>query len=106
MQKIESGGMNCVAAEISKEITVFFEDQYVDAGAGQKIAQHHAGRATTDNAATSVQLFQVRSLSHTQAQAKIVTERQVAGYVLLLYPVTLKVLSSPSLCRKLFPQFS
>jgi hypothetical protein len=98
--------MNCIAPEISEEITVFFEDQDLYAGAGQEIAQHHAGRAATDNAATSVQLFQVRSLSLTQAQAKIVTERQVAGYVLLLYPVTVKVLSSPSLCRKLFPQFS
>jgi hypothetical protein len=54
MHKLESRGVNRVAAKIAKKIGVFFEDQNIHASAGQKIRKHHAGRAGTDDAATDV----------------------------------------------------
>ena len=43
--------MNGVAAEVAEEVFVFFEDGDVVAVAGEEIAEHHAGGASTYDAA-------------------------------------------------------
>ncbi|MGB9469485.1 MAG: hypothetical protein WBQ59_09045, partial [Candidatus Acidiferrum sp.] len=53
----ECGGMNGVSTEITEEIGVFLEDDHRDARARQKIAQNHAGGATTGDAATRFERF-------------------------------------------------
>ncbi len=54
VHEFKSGGVNGVAAEIAKKIGVFFEQHDIDASAGQEVAEHHAGWAATDDAATGV----------------------------------------------------
>ena len=51
VHEFEGGRVNGVAAEIAEEVGVFFEDEDFDAGAGEKEAEHHAGGATSCNAA-------------------------------------------------------
>ena len=46
--------MHGVAAKIPEEVGVFLQHQRVDAGAAEQIAQHHAGRAAADDAASGV----------------------------------------------------
>ena len=43
--------MDGVAAEVSEEVIVFFEDGDVDTVAGQKETEHDAGGASADDAA-------------------------------------------------------
>ena len=45
MHHLQGRGMHRVAAKIAQEILVLFQHRHVHAGAGQKKAQHHAGRA-------------------------------------------------------------
>jgi hypothetical protein len=52
---VEGGGMDGVAAEVAKEVFVFFEDGDVDALAGEEEAEHDAGRASADDAAGSAE---------------------------------------------------
>ena len=42
--------MNRVAAKIAQEVAMFFQHDDVDAGAREKIAAHHAGRAAAHDA--------------------------------------------------------
>jgi hypothetical protein len=48
---LERGGMDGVAAEIAQEIGVLLEHHHLDAGAGEQIAQHHAGGSASGDAA-------------------------------------------------------
>ena len=45
MHDLQGRGMHRVAAEIAQEVLVLFQHRHIHPGAGQKIAQHHAGRA-------------------------------------------------------------
>src|SRR5690348_12064900 len=63
VHEFESGGVNGVAPEIAKKIGVFFENHDIDASAGQEVAEHHAGWAATDDAATSIQPLHICSPS-------------------------------------------
>jgi hypothetical protein len=42
--------MDGVAAEVAEEVGVFFEDGHLNAGAGEKEAEHDAGGAAADDA--------------------------------------------------------
>ena len=48
----ERRGMDGVAAEVAQEIGVFFQHDDVDAGAGEKKPEHHAGRAAAGDGAS------------------------------------------------------
>jgi len=49
VDELEGGGMNGVAAEIAEEVGVFFEDEDIDAGAGEEEGEDHAcGAAAGD----------------------------------------------------------
>lgn len=54
---LERGRMNCVAAEVAQEVSVFFEDDDVHAGSGQQQAEHHPRRAAAGDAALGLQPF-------------------------------------------------
>ena len=54
MHNLECGWMDRIPAKITQEIGVLFEHENIDARARKKKTQHHAGRATSSNAATSV----------------------------------------------------
>src|ERR1700761_7432552 len=41
---LERGGVDRVAAEIAEEVAVLFQDDDVDAGSGEQITEHDAGR--------------------------------------------------------------
>jgi hypothetical protein len=47
----ECGRMDGIAAEIAQEVSVFFEDLNMDAGASEKKAQHHSGGAAAGDCA-------------------------------------------------------
>jgi hypothetical protein len=84
VHKLESRGVNRVAAKISKKIGVFFEDQNIHASAGQKIRKHHAGRAATDDAATGVYSLHAYSpLVHPE-----VPQLKLAGQIFLTTRLT------------------
>jgi hypothetical protein len=55
VHELESGGMDCVAAKIAEKIGVLFEDEYVDAHAGEKETQHHARGAASCDAAVGTE---------------------------------------------------
>ena len=46
--------MDGVAAEVSEEVGVLFEDRDADAGTSQEESQHHAGRSATRDHALDV----------------------------------------------------
>jgi hypothetical protein len=46
--------MDRIPAKITQKIGVLFEHEYIDAHTREKKPQHHAGRATSGNAAASV----------------------------------------------------
>ena len=48
---LERRGMDGVAAEVAQEIGVLLEHHHLDAGAGEQIAQHHAGGPAAGDAA-------------------------------------------------------
>jgi hypothetical protein len=50
MHELEGGGVDGVAAEIAQEVFVFFEDDDVDAGAGEEQAEHYASGAAAGDA--------------------------------------------------------
>src|SRR5215467_8129284 len=52
VNNFECGWMNRIAAEITQKVRVLFEHQHRHPGSGQKESEHHAGRSTTDNAAS------------------------------------------------------
>jgi hypothetical protein len=61
----ECGWVNSVAAKISEEIFMFFEDDDTDARSRQKIASHHAGGSSAGDATLRIQEFgRLRSLFH------------------------------------------
>ena len=49
---LQRRGMHRVAAKIPEEVGVFFQHHDIDPGASKQIAQHHARRATADDAAS------------------------------------------------------
>ena len=51
VEKLERGGVDCVAAEVAEEVCVFFQDRDGDALTGEKKAEHHACGAAADDAA-------------------------------------------------------
>ncbi len=57
MHDFERGGMNGIAAEVAEEVGVFFENDDIDAGAGELIGEHHAGGASADDAAAGFEAF-------------------------------------------------
>ncbi|SRR6266702_1830612 len=50
VHELEGGGVDGVAAEVAEEVFVLLEDGDIDAGAGEEEAEHHAGRASANNA--------------------------------------------------------
>ncbi len=50
LHQVQRRGMDGVAAEIAQEIRVFLQYDHIDAGAGQEVGQHHAGRPAADDA--------------------------------------------------------
>ena len=54
---LERRGMDGVAAKVAQEVGVLLEHDDVDAGAREQEAEHHAGRAAADDAATGRDLF-------------------------------------------------
>ena len=57
MHQLQSGGMNGVAAEITKKVLMFFQDKNLHAGAGEKETQHDSGGAASRDAAPCAVLF-------------------------------------------------
>ena len=51
VHELEGGGMDGIAAEVAEEVLVFFEHGDAVAVAGEKEAEHHAGRASAYDAA-------------------------------------------------------
>jgi hypothetical protein len=51
VEEFEGGGVDGVAAEVAKEVFVFFEDGDGDTGSGEEEAEHDAGWASADDAA-------------------------------------------------------
>jgi len=51
VQRFERRGMDRVAAKIAQKILMFFNDDRIDARAGQKQAQHHSGGSAAHDAA-------------------------------------------------------
>ena len=51
VHQLERGRMDGVAAEVAEEVSVFLKDHYVDAGARQQEAEHHAGRSAAGDTA-------------------------------------------------------
>jgi hypothetical protein len=45
LHNLQSGGMHRVATEIPQEVLVLLQHRDLYPGTGQKITQHHAGRA-------------------------------------------------------------
>jgi hypothetical protein len=62
VHEFESGGVNGVAAKVTQEICVLFEDDYVDSGTRQEEADHHAGGTAPSNATAGFDRF--RFLRH------------------------------------------
>jgi hypothetical protein len=61
----ECGWVNGVAAKISEEVFMFFEDDDTDARSRQKITSHHAGGTSAGDATLRIQAFGgLRSLFH------------------------------------------
>jgi hypothetical protein len=63
---LEGRGMDGVAAKVAQEVGVLLEHHHVHAGACEQEAEHHAGRATANDAAASGNLAQspiIRSLA-------------------------------------------
>jgi hypothetical protein len=54
MHNLECGGMDRIPAKITQEIGVLLEHEHIDAHTRKKKTRHHAGRATSSNAAASV----------------------------------------------------
>src|SRR5438309_2997387 len=54
MHNFECGWMDRIPTEISQEIGVLFEHEYINAHTCKKKTQHHAGRTASSNAAASV----------------------------------------------------
>src|SRR5262245_37452378 len=52
-------GMNRIAAKVAEEISMFFQNDDVNTGAGKQKAQHHARRAATGDATVSDKLVAV-----------------------------------------------
>ena len=52
VHQAERRGMDRVATEIAQEIRMFLQHDHVDPAAGEKRAEHHAGRAPADHDAT------------------------------------------------------
>ena len=50
---LERRGMDGVAAEVAQEVGVLLQHHDIDAGAGEQIAEHHAGRPASGDAAAS-----------------------------------------------------
>ena len=46
--------MNSVAAEVTQKVRMLFQHAYIHSRSGQKKAQHHAGRSSSGDTATSV----------------------------------------------------
>src|SRR5947208_5464206 len=57
MHNFECGWMDRIPTEISQEIGMLFEHEYIDAHACKKKTQHHAGGTASSNAAASVNRF-------------------------------------------------
>src|SRR5580692_6763338 len=53
VHQFERRGMNRVAAKIAKKVRMLFEHLDLYSGAGEKKAEHHAGRSSAHDAATS-----------------------------------------------------
>ena len=68
--------MNRIAAEIAKEIRVFFEHDDVDAGAREQEAEHHARGAAAGNAALRFHDF---TFSRRTALARPILQIEVTG---------------------------
>src|SRR3954447_25947627 len=51
---LQCRGMHGVAAKIPEEIIMLFQNHDIDAGASEKIAEHHAGWPATDDAAANL----------------------------------------------------
>ncbi len=68
VHQLEGRGMDRIAAEIAEEVGVLLEDEDADAGARQKEAQHHAGRAAARDGAADLHGFggscSVRAIIH------------------------------------------
>src|SRR5512132_2956519 len=58
---LERRGVDRVAAEVSQEISMLFEDHDFHPDAGEKVAEHHAGRPSADDTAPDVHLFAWKS---------------------------------------------
>ena len=59
---LQCRGVDGVAAEVSQEISVLFEDDHFHPGAGEKEAKHHAGWPSADDTAPHVHLMAWRRL--------------------------------------------
>lgn len=53
IEELESGGMDRVATEVTKEVLVLFKDGDFDSGAGEEETEHDACGASADDAAGS-----------------------------------------------------
>ena len=51
MHELEGGGVDGVATEVAEEVLVLFEDGDVVTVAGEEVSAHHAGWASTNDAA-------------------------------------------------------
>jgi hypothetical protein len=64
--------MNGIAAKIAQEVAVFFQYQHFNAGARQQIAEHHASRTASGNAAADDNGL----TRHGFSSERLATERQ------------------------------
>jgi hypothetical protein len=57
--------MDRVTAEVAEEVGMLFQDDHVDASAGQQISQHHACGTTTNDATAGLPPgFGLRRFAH------------------------------------------
>src|SRR5262245_3173598 len=67
MHQLQRGRMYGVAAKVAEEVSVFFKDHHLNAGAGEQQPKHHTGWAATDNTTGGSDLLRaLLGLTHSQ----------------------------------------
>src|SRR5579872_3096091 len=66
-----------VAAKIAEKVSMFFEDDHVDAHPSQQIAEHDSGGTASDYAAARGEPLHIQNLSNDGRQSKLGAVRRV-----------------------------
>src|SRR5262249_45682019 len=79
MHQLQRGRVDGVAAKITEEVRMLFEDDHINAGAGEQQPKHHSGGATADYTTGGSNLLRIDHFTTTVA-------RQFARHGALSYP--------------------